>query len=268
MKKNIIFALVVLSIFILIFRFGYQPLMDFLGYKARAGIKITSIPDGAIVYIEGTEVGKTPYENDNLDPKEYDLRLVSDNAFWQGSARLTKGTLTVVNREIAVNIASSSGEILTLNTGQGVVITSNPTETSVEIDGKDYGKTPLKVADLSSGEHTFLLSHSNYLKRSIRALLPEKMTLHLDVNLAISEIDLSSTSSAPTITSLVKLVVLQTPTGFLRVRERPTTTATELVRLSTGDTVTLLEELNGWNKIKLDNGMEGYVSANYVQKQP
>lgn len=266
MKKSVFLILVFLSLIVLLIRFGFQPLISALGYKDKGGIKITTIPDGASVFIDGKEAGKTPFQNENLGVKEYHLKLENGEASWQGVVKLSKRTLVVINRELSKNIASSSGEIMSLNEGKGALITSTPNGSVVEIDGKLFGKTPLTVVDLSGGEHNFSISHDGYIKRSIRASIPANLLLHLDVDLAVSEADLSLVS-APPVSSVAKLIVRQTPTGFLRVREKPSLDGVEVARLSPGEGLTLLEEMGDWDKIKLENGVEGYVFSLYVQKQ-
>lgn len=265
-KKSIAYLIVVLSILILIARFGSQPLSQLLGYQDKAGIKITSTPD-AMVSVNGASVGKTPYQNESLKPGNYTLRLEENGAFWEGMASLTSGTLSIVNRELSPSVASSSGEILTLEPGVGAVIVSNPAEAVVEIDGQSYGKTPLSVSSIPPGDHTFVLSHDNYLKRSIRVVLPQGMSLHIAVDLAVYEADLGTSLPAPAVSTSNKLVVGKTPTGFLRVRNKPSVLGVEVGRLSTGDTVVEIEDTSGWVKIRMDNGTEGYVSSQYVQKQ-
>lgn len=265
MKKSFFLVLVFISIVVLSIRFGSQPLSALLGYQVKAGLKVTSMPE-ATVFLNGKEVGNTPYQDENLQAGDYRVKLEVDKSSWEGSVNLSQGTLSVVNRELAETTASSSGEVLTLNPGKGVVITSSPSEAQVEIDGKDYGKTPLAVSDLSSGEHTFLINHDSFLKRSIRASLPENMLLSIDVNLAISEVDLGGITT-PTVISPQKLVVKQTPTGFLRVRNKPSLNGEEVGKVSSGDNLLLLEELSGWDRVRLDNGTEGYISSSYVQKQ-
>lgn len=264
MKKSFFYFVVTLSILVLAARFGLKPASELLGYQSKAGVKITSVPE-AMVSIEGVAAGKTPYQNEDLKPGNYKIKIEESGAFWEGTVSLTSGTLSIINREIAPSVASSSGEILTLYPGKGAVIASSPPGSEVEIDGRVYGKTPLSVSDLTPGDHTFVLSHSSYLKRSIRASLPPKMSLHIAVDLAISEINLT-VPAAPVVSS--SLVIKQTPTGFLRVREKPSLNAKEVGRVAPGDTVTLVEELSGWVKIKLENDIEGYVSSQYVQKQP
>lgn len=267
MKKTLFSILVLISLIVLMIRFAWGPLAQKLGLEGKGGISITSLPDGSSVFINGEEVGKTPYENNDLKTAEYQIKLMAGEAVWQGKVQVNSGTQTIVNRELAASVASSSGEVFTLRKGQGVVVASTPTGAKVEIDGKDYGVTPLVVTDLSAGEHTFLLSHNNFLKRSIRASLPPKLALNIVVDLAMGEVDLT-TGVVPTTANTPKVVVKQTPTGFLRVRNKPSVAGQELSQVSVGQTLTLIEELSGWDKVELDNGTQGYVSASYVEKQP
>ena len=228
--------LVVISIFSLIIKFGTQPIYSLLGHQTKAGLKITSVPEAG-VFINQESVGKTPYLNGDLLAGEYQVRLESGNMSWQGSVKLNNGTETILNRELAESLASSSGEVLHLYEGKGVVITSVPTGASVEINGKIKGVTPLSVVDLPTGEHLFLLKHPEYLPRTVRATLLEKV------------------------------LVTQTPTGFLRVRESPSVLGKEITRVKPGDELILLEEKQGWSKVRLKDETEGYVSSDYIEKK-
>jgi hypothetical protein len=184
---------------------------------------------------------------------------------WEGRIKLKDGTLTVVNRELANDVASASGEVLTLEKGQGVTLLSTPNEAEVEIDGKNYGKTST-LANIPPGQHTFVLSKSGYLKRSIKADVPENFNLTLNVDLALTEADLTDVNT-PTITITPKLVVKNTPTGFLRVREKPNLNSKEVAQVKPNDELTLLEEVSTWYRVRLDDGTEGYVSSTYVNKK-
>lgn len=237
----------------------------FLGIKQISGISILSTPDQATVFLDEKEVGKTPYEDKNLDVRQYSVKLEKDGSMWQGKVKLTPKTLTIINRDLAKDQASSSGEILTLDRGRGMTVISNPSDAEIEIDGKVYGKTPINI-NIESGEHTIIVSHTNYLKRSIRANLPDNFNLTVSVDLALSEADLTSIS-APVITQTPEVVVKQTPTGFLRVRDKASLSGKEIARVSSGDTLILLEELAGWDRVRLPNGTEGYVSSTYVEKK-
>lgn len=267
MKKIPLYLIIGVSVILIIFRFGYKPVTGMLGISQRAGLKITTLPE-ATVFINDQEVGKTPFSNENLSAQQYKVRLSSDSGSWEGLVQLFGGTVAIINREIAPSIASSSGEILMLSQGQGVVVASTPNGSEVEIDGKSYGITPLTVSNLEPGEHTFLVSHNGYLKRNIKATLPANLLLRIDIDLAINDNLVEQKITAPATLNTVSLLVKQTPTGFLRVRSKPSTQSSEVGRVSAGERLTLVEELSGWMKVKLASGVEGYIASNYVQKTP
>lgn len=265
MKKIILLILVLISILILLVKFGTKPISTLLGVKENSGIRVLSQPDGATVLVDGVEVGKTLYESNSLEATEHTVTIQNSNASWTGKVKLFGGSVTVVNRELSQDTASSAGEILTLERGKGVTIISNPADSEVEIDGKYYGKTPISQ-EIASGEHTFNISHSSYLKRSIRAFLPEDYNLTISVDLALSEADLSAINT-PVITTTPMVVIKNTPTGFLRVREKASTAGKELAQVKPGDELVLLEEEGNWYKIRLENGTEGYISSTYATKK-
>lgn len=266
MKKIIIWLLILLSIVVLLIRYSSKLTEVLLNVKQRGGVSVLSTPLEATVYLDNKEVGKTPFEDKNLDVRQYTVKIDKDGASWQGIVSLTPQTMVIINRDLASEQASSSGEILTLDKGRGITVISNPAEAEVEVDGKSVGKTPISI-NIQSGEHSILLSHSNYLKRSIKAILPENYNLTVSVDLALSEADLT-TISAPVITQAAEVVVKQTPTGFLRVRDQASLNGKEISRVDVGEKLVLLEELDGWDKVRLPDGTEGFVSSTYVEKSP
>ncbi len=258
-------VLVFISLILLGLRFINQAPL-FFAVQQRSGVRVLSLPEGAKVYIDQKEVGVTPYENQELSPQEYLVKLENGQGKWEGKVKLIPGTLTVVNRELGKEAVSSAGEVLTLEKGKGLIITSNPSESEVEVNGKYYGKTPLTI-DVPAGEYTASLSHSNYLKRSIRANVPDQYRLTVVVDLGLSEVDLTSTTT-PVTTVTPMVVVKSTPTGFLRVRDRASTAGKEIGRVSPGDELVLLEEGSEWDRVRLPDGKtEGYVSKAYVEKK-
>lgn len=272
MKKVIVWFLVILSLTALLLRFSGTWTQIFFGVKQTSGISIYSLPSEATVFLDEKEVGKTPYDDKNLDTREYTVKISKDQASpdligasWSGKVKLRPGTVTVINRDIALDSASSAGETLTLDKGKGITVISNPSESDVEIDGKVSGKTPLTL-ELDAGEHTILVSHTNYLKRSIRAALPNNFNLTVSVDLALSEADLTVVAT-PTITQTPEVAVLQTPTGFLRVRDKPGLNGKEVAQVKPGDILVLLEDQGSWDRVRLPGGTEGFVSSSYVEKK-
>jgi len=265
MKRALVWILILISLLALMIRFSGKATELILGIKQKGGMSILSMPDGATIFLDGKEVGKTPYEDKDLDVREYSVKIEKGEALWQNKVNLIAGTLIVINRDLAKDPSSSAGEVLTLDRGRGITVISNPSESSIEIDGKSYGKTPITI-NIEAGEHTILVSHPNYLKRSIRANSPRNFNLTVSSDLALSEADLS-TISTPPITTTPEVKVLQTPTGFLRVRDKPSLSGKEIAQVKPGDQLILLEELSGWIRVRLSDGTEGYVSSAYVEKK-
>lgn len=264
MRKIIVWLLVLLSVVVLLIRYSGKVEEVLLGVKQKAGISVFSTPSEAAVFLDGKEVGKTPFEDKSLEVKQYTVKIDKDGANWQGNMKLTAGTMAIINRDLAEEVASSSGEILTLDRGRGITIISNPSQARLEIDGKEVGITPISINE-TAGEHTILVSHTNYLKRSIKTNLPKDFNLTVSVDLALSEADLT-TISAPVITQTKEVIVKQTPTGFLRVRDQASLAGKEIARVNVGDKLVLLEEQAGWIRVRLPNGTEGFVSSTYVEK--
>ncbi|MBI2017587.1 PEGA domain-containing protein [Candidatus Daviesbacteria bacterium] len=265
MKKIIIWFLVVVSLLALIIRFSSQIPQTILGIKQKSGISLTSTPDSATVFIDGAEVGKTPYSNETLEPKIVLVKIEKDGSIWQGKVELKPDAISIVNRDLSKDPTSSAGETLTLEKGKGVTIISNPSDSEIEVDSKVYGKSPLTI-NIPSGEHNIIVSHPNYLKRSLSAKLPEGFNLTIALDLALSEVDLT-TFATSTITTTPEVIVKQTPTGFLRVRDKASTAGKEIAQVKPGDTLIILSEEGSWYRVRLTNNLEGYVFAAYVEKK-
>lgn len=265
MRKAFLLVLILISSVMILIQFASKPLIEALHLQPKAGVRVEA-NEVAKVFLNQVEVGETPYQQENLNPEEYLIELKSNKGSWQGFVELHSGTLTVVNRELKDKKALSSGEVITLEKGSGLIVTANPKGAEVEIDGKNYGKTPLKIDELRSGEHTFLISLPNFLKRTIRASLTSGYQMTLNVDLAATEVDLTQINTTP-LSSSSQGVVKRTPTGFLRVRSGATVTSSEVARVLPGALVTILEELPGWLKVRLSDDKEGYVSSAYIEKK-
>lgn len=264
MRRSLLITLTFLSLVILLIRFGVSPLERILGISDKAGIKVDSNPSSQLS-IDSKVVGQTPIQKEDLTPEEHLISLKNGDSSWQSYVKLNSGTLTIINRDLSPTLASSSGEIISLMPGSGVTVTSNPSGSDLSIDSQIVGKTPISLP-LSPGEHQFTIAHPDFQSRSVRAVESPDYNLTLNVDLAISEVDLSNLST-PTISVSSQVVVKATPGGFLRVRDSASINGVEIARVNPGDTLTLLQELSGWDKIKLPDGREGYVSSQYVDKK-
>lgn len=275
MRRVIVILLVFLSLVVLFLRFAYKPLTENLGIKPRAGLRVeASLP--AQVFLGDKNIGKTPLQSENLVEGEYLISLVSEKGVgeasssaalgWKGYVKLAGGTLSIVNRDLGVDIAASSGEVITLDEGEGITVVSTPSGSDVVLDGQGVGRTPVSVSKVSSGEHQLMVRKDTYISRSSRVNVVDGYNLTWTVDLARSESDLTKLPTLPTLTTN-QLIVKATPTGFLRLRKSASTASLEVGRVATGEMLTLVEELEGWYKVKTAEGLEGFVSSLYVEKK-
>ncbi len=157
--------------------------------------------------------------------------------------------------------------MITLQTGQGAVIVSNPSGSDVSIDGKVVGKTPLSINDMSGGEHEFILTHQNFLQESVKAQAADEFQLVLNVDLAISPTEQTSNASPLPTPPTTQVLVAQTPTGFLNIRDSASIQGKVVGQASSGDTLALILEQGAWDKIQTKDGIVGFVSSQYIQKK-
>ena len=60
--------------------------------------------------------------------------------------------------------------------------------------------------------------------------------------------------------------ILDTPTGWLRVRKEPNTQAAEITKVNPKETYKFSEaNETGWYKIELPDGQEGWISGQYAK---
>lgn len=271
MRKLLFIILIFLSIISITLQLTSGYIREFVRKNAKAGIRVESnLP--VKVFLNDTEAGSVPYQDDSLKPGDYLVSLKADEAttsakiFWQGYTKLNEGTLTIVIRDIGDSKKASSGEIISLESGKGVTITSSPSGAEVFIDGKLAGNTPLVLPGLEEGEHQFILSRENFLKRSIRSKVIDGLNLVLAVDLAITEPDLTKLPQTPT-SSTQMVTIKKTPTGFLRVRDKAGLGGKEIGQVKPKEEYVLLEETPGWVRIRLKDSREGWVAASYIQKK-
>lgn len=256
----------------------------FLFIKGRQGgmaaLQITSIPQAAI-FLDGKQIGKTPFR-DNVSSGEHLVKIVAEENQGLFEQKLTflPNILTVIDRNL--DKSSSSGHTLSLfplpdkNEVQITVI-STPSRASVTLDSELKGITPLLVKDVTASDHELMVAKEEYQERVIRVKTAAgfKLVANVDlaVNLAPTPTSSPSAQLTPTATPTSKMAspsaqvrINQTPTGFLRVRFEPSLSASEVARVKPGELFPFLDEKGGWFKIKLPQGIEGWVSSQYSQK--
>jgi hypothetical protein len=266
-----------------------------LGREAGpASLKITSTPQ-ATIFLDTQHLGKTPYE-DKVKSGEYTLKLIPESGTtavsWQAKVKLIPGVLTYVNRELSDQELTSAGEILTLEKISGksaeIAVLSTPDGAQVNLDGISKGSTPLVLQNIEIGDHEISVAAPGFLTRGVKIKTTPGFKLVASFQLALSSLPATpsatptpgptptgtpkpTTSPRPTGTPSAELPrpyvkILDTPTGWLRVRIEPSTSATEAAKVNPGETYPLLGEQSGWYKIRYEGTKEGWISGQYAEK--
>lgn len=291
MKRKLIVLGILLFLFI-IFVLVRFFVFDNPGKTGR--LKVLSSPTAGI-FIDNAAMGKTPFET-RLKPGEYTIKLIPEGedtqtVSWSGKVIVRENALTYVSREMGTTELTSAGEILTItkmnnapkgDTGQ-VSIDTEPSGAIVFLDNDEKGVAPLILDEVTSGDHEIAVYLPGFFRRSQKinvevghvvntvfklGLDKTYKTLEEELNEKRKEASESAEVDAeenPKATGRKSLTILDTPTGFLNVREDPSTSGTKVTEVSPGDTYEYSKESGGWYLIKLKDGEEGWVFGDYVE---
>lgn len=260
-------------------------------------LQIVSTPN-TNVFLDNVNVGRTPYDQ-KIKIGEYAVKLIPDReasstATWQGKIRVYKNSLSYISRELGNSDITSAGEIFTITktdasqkvagTGE-IYVETEPVGAIVYLDNDEKGVAPLLLAEIPKGTHELSVYMPGFFRRTQKVNIEEYRKVNAQIKLAIDEAaqkqqasDSARLNPKPA-TDSAKLTpsptgvqagqktatILQTPTGFLRVRAEPNVNATESARVNPGEKFTVLEEQANWYKIPYAEGKEGWVASQYVR---
>lgn len=279
MKRFVLFFAPIILGFLAFLGFVFVSSKFTIGNGA---LQVTAVPVSE-VYLNGKKVGKTPLclceGKDQIPSGTYSLRLVplaGDNlTSYEDTITVTKGILTVVDRTFGVG-EFSSGSVITLSpitdtkTAE-LFIASVPSGATVTMDGNVVGVTPLLLKSVTASDHDLELSENGYESKTAHIHTVAGYKLNTAITLGIAQATatpsaaLQNASLTPTVG--VKVVILDTPTGFLRVHADPSIAASETAQVKPGDSFPYVDEQDGWYEIQLSDGSNGWVSTQYANKQ-
>jgi hypothetical protein len=261
----------------------------YLNIRAEKGaLQVTSSP-ASKVYLNDEYLGQTPLckcqAADMVVPGDYTIRLVpSDSSLqeFQEKVTISQGVLTVVDRKFGTD-GQSEGSIISLTpladaTQSQLLVVSFPQGANVSLDDQLVGSTPLVSSNPTESDHDLKISKDGYNQKEIRIRTPQgyKLTVvtYLSTNTAnltpLSASESASptpTSAGPaTPTSVNRVIILTTPTGFLNVRKNPSVDAEEIGQVTPGKSYELVDEQDSWFEIKMDDGMIGWISEQYAKR--
>ncbi len=286
LKKILLFIvppiLAIAAFFLIIFVFNKT--------SGKGALQVTASPKSS-VYLNGKLIGVTPLckceGNDMLTVGDYAVRLVSkEGGFPAYEEKVTIGpsVLTAVDR-IFGDGGLSEGKVISLtkipdDKKVEMSITSFPTGIDVFVDDNEIGKTPLLTSSLTASDHELRLAKNGYREKTIRirtvagyrvviiatlGVMPNLQSL--DASSSAQQNVATPSASTSTIPTEGKIIILDTPTGFLRVRADASINASEVARVNPRESYALVDEKEGWYAIILKDGKTGWISNQYAKKQ-
>lgn len=274
MRKILLFLIPLLFVIA-----GIIFVVFFLNKKAEKGaLQVTSTPQSD-VYLNGKIIGVTPLckceAKDMLPTGEYTIRLApKEGSFplFEEKVQVGVNVLTVVDRTFGPPGASEGSIISLAPLGDAkrleLFVSSFPVGSRVFVDTIEAGTAPLLLKNLTESDHEVKLTKDGYHDKTvrIRTVAGYKVTLvtFLSVGEKIAPTPTIAISPTPSPTSVT---ILDTPTGFLRVRESASLQSAEVGRVIPGQEYTLISELTGWYEIRVDSTTIGWVSTQYAEKK-
>lgn len=273
--------------------------------KNRMGLLRVYASPASTVFVDAQAIDKTPLTH-SLAPGEYQIKLIpladddptsgSTATSWEGRVRVDAFAQTVLRLELRNTEVESAGELLTVipsqnpvSAGMGeILVETEPTGAIVSYDGQDVGVSPFLIQNATVGVHEISVYAPRFRRRSAQIRVqpggyvtrvefflgidseygqkfPFAEALEASRSASLPDVPKAPASPTPT-PKVVGIVVLETPTDFLRVREAGTFGAREIAQIRPGETYVYIGEERGWTNIKLTDGQEGWVSSEYVRK--
>ncbi len=277
MTNKLRVILIAVLVFIAVFIVGQFFLPD--KYVVRlftktGTLRVESVPKTS-VFVNSTFIGQTPLQV-SLKTNVYTVKVVPEGSeasliSWSGTVRIFENTTTYINRELASKDLQSAGEVISLekvgSDKAQIWVSTDPKGMIVSLDGQDRGVSPVFMDNISAGSHELAVRGERFLARTIKVNTVEGYKLTADFKLMIDENykkPAPKKTKKPVSQEPQKLLILDTPTGWLRVREEPSLNASESAQVQPGDEFLYFEEQSNWYQIEYEPDKLGWVSGEYV----
>jgi hypothetical protein len=279
--------IILFSVLFFIFIFFVFAKYFFLDKTNQYGeLKVISSPETSL-FIDNVAIGKTPFDG-RYKVGEYLLKLIpegnaTDTASWQGRAKVYKNSLTYVNIELGTTDLTTAGEIFyptkmdsapsEAGTGE-IAIDTDPNGAIVKLDNDEKGVASMVLSAVPKGTHEINVYLPGFFPRTEKINVEEgyrtntffKLAVDLSQKQATPSVTLNTKTTTKTNKILFTVKIKNTPTGFLRVRDDASISASEEAQVQPGQTFDVLEEKNSWYRISYQPNKEGWISAEYTEK--
>lgn len=281
MRKLLFFAVPIFLALGVFFTFAF-----FLNQSGGKGaLQVTANPKSK-VYLNGKLIGETPLckceAADMIAVGEYNIKVDPENPLFspfEEKITISKSILTVVDRTFGKGV-TSEGSIISLTPiddakSVQLLVLSFPENALVRVDSNASGATPLLLKDITESDHEVSIKKDGYREKIIRikTIAGYKLTVVAYLGVSVGEQPVSPTPSLTSVTATPsaapianKVTILETPTGFLRVRDASSSAGVEIGRAKPGDSYEMVEENDEWYRITLPDGKTGWISKQYAEK--
>lgn len=247
--------------------------------RGTAPLLVIADPESVEVRLDDVLIGNAPLVNRDLSAGEHTLkiskegykeRLISINLQegYKLNVKAKLFPLPTTNqpavkldapgdpRFLLTELSSGSPSLAADPAGwvKGLIFYTKPNyDYFLDFRGQLYDSSGVKVSSASEVENKLEKVKIAYLSREGGGLSEEAKA--------------SLTAFAGKVFLTVPRVeVISTPTGWLRIREKPSLSAKEIGRVSVREKLDLLGESGEWYQIKTAEGTVGYIAAAYAKK--
>ena len=174
------------------------------GSKDQGALQVESNSQ-FLVYIDGEQVGETPYFSEELAVGNYQLKLEpvsSDLKEWQVPIQISKRRLTFVRYDANQELHKASSVMLFLEPAPDqsktmASVTTIPASASVRLDGQVLGFAPIETDQISSGDHELLIEAAGYESKALNVKAVSGHILRVRVELARNAEELLGQTTKP-----------------------------------------------------------------------
>lgn len=126
-------------------------------------IYVVSTPQGANAYVDGVFYGITPALATGLEPGNHQVRIsLSGFQDWIGTVFVTSGATTTVTQTLHTGTTAPTPSPTQSPATGSVMVSSTPSGAEVFMDNVYEGISPLTIASVQPGTHTFLIKQAGY----------------------------------------------------------------------------------------------------------
>lgn len=256
MKRVLITALaiILLGAIVLVFKFFV------FGREGSGGLEIDSSPK-ASVFIDGIQMGITPYSSQKIKPGEHLIRLMPEGdssgqqLSWEGKVIVSPIVMTAVKRAFGETEDRSSILIISLEKipskkTSAIAVVSSPNNTTVRVDGETKGFSPVSLDDLPAKSYEIVVSAAGYEEKSFLAKTIAGYKVLVQVQLA-RKIDgiVESTASAQMESGLGSTPAAGKPFPFVSPKATPSPGGS-VTDLPAKPYVTIKDTPNGFLRVR------------------